>query len=142
MVKSHWHLQNCCLRERFAKKEWVKSMISTVHWKLENISPTIFSQKFRQSNFFTKELYCKLISRKLFEMWENLRNYHTALCTLKFIRISVKSYVPIYICSVSWFHEIFFKREKNSETILTKKDKSRYHNLVAWEVVIVTTYRL
>ena len=36
-------------------------------WKFENFSPTIFLQKFRQSNFFTKEeLYCKLISRKNF----------------------------------------------------------------------------
>ena len=29
-------------------------IISHTVWKLENLSPAIFSQKFRQSNFFTK----------------------------------------------------------------------------------------
>ena len=48
-------------------------------WSFDNLSPTIFSQKFRQSNSFTKrvKLYCKLIWRKFFEMGGNLRNYHT-----------------------------------------------------------------
>ena len=44
-------------------------------------SPTNFLQKFRQSNFFTKELHCKLISRKFFEVGVNFRHYHsTTLC--------------------------------------------------------------
>ena len=34
-------------------------------------------QKFRQINFFTKELYCKSIWRKIFTVGENFRNYHT-----------------------------------------------------------------
>ena len=46
-------------------------------WKFKNFSPTMFLQKFRQSNFFTKELYCKLISRKFFEVGVNFRNFHT-----------------------------------------------------------------
>ena len=40
-------------------------------------SPTIFLQKFRQINFFTKETCCKSIWRKLFALRENFRNYHT-----------------------------------------------------------------
>ena len=40
-----------------------RDIISHTVWKLENLSPAIFSQKFRQSYFFTKEWYCKLISR-------------------------------------------------------------------------------
>ena len=34
-------------------------------------------QKFRQINFFTKELYCKSIWRKIFAVGENFRNFHT-----------------------------------------------------------------
>ena len=50
-------------------------------WKFENFSPRFFLQKFRQSNYFTKELHCKLISRKFFEVGVNFRHYHsTTLC--------------------------------------------------------------
>ena len=50
-------------------------------WKFEKFFPTILSQKFRQINFFTKELYT-VYNRfhEIFEMGENLRNYHTAQC--------------------------------------------------------------
>ena len=44
--------------------------------------PTIFSQKFRQSNVFTKELYCKLISWK-FLKWGKI-NKITTLCEIGF----------------------------------------------------------
>ena len=43
------------------------------------IFPHDFLEKFRQSNFFTKELYYKLISRKNFEVGVNSRHYHTAV---------------------------------------------------------------
>ena len=39
--------------------------------------PHDFLQKFRQSNFFTEELYCKLISRKNFQVGVNFRHYLT-----------------------------------------------------------------
>ena len=48
---------------KFLKYKYVYTL--TV-WKLKNFSPMVFSQKFRQSNFFIKELYCKLISRIFF----------------------------------------------------------------------------
>ena len=59
---------------KFLKYKYVYTL--TV-WKLKNFSPMVFSQKFRQSNFFIKELYCKLISRIFFEMGVNYRRYHT-----------------------------------------------------------------
>ena len=49
----------------------------TTVWKFEHFSPTIFSQKFRQSNFFTEEVFSKLISRKFFEVGVNFRHFHT-----------------------------------------------------------------
>ena len=45
-----------------------------------------FLQTFRQSNFFTKELYCKLIWRKNSEVGENF--WHTVWKCQKFIPIS------------------------------------------------------
>ena len=39
--------------------------------------PHDFLQKFRQINFFTKELYCKSIWRKIFAVGENFWNFHT-----------------------------------------------------------------
>ena len=57
---------------------WWQSILhfSTLMWqcvKFRNIPPTIFSQKFRQSNFFTKKLYTvlSLISRK-FLKWRKI----------------------------------------------------------------------
>ena len=44
---------------------------------LKKVSLTVLLKKFRQSNFFTKELYCKLILRKFFEVRVNFRHYHT-----------------------------------------------------------------
>ena len=40
--------------------------------EISKFSPHDFLQKFRQSNSFTKELYCKLISRIFFELGVNL----------------------------------------------------------------------
>ena len=48
----------------------------SIVWYFENFSPTIFSQKFRQSNVFTIELYCKLISRK-FLKWGKINKITT-----------------------------------------------------------------
>ena len=53
-----------------------KSKLTTV-WKFANFSPTIFLQKFRQIKYFTKELYCKSIWRKIFAVGENFWNFHT-----------------------------------------------------------------
>ena len=62
------------------------SNFHTTVWKFENFSPTIFLQKFRQSNFFTKELYCKSISRKFFEVGVNFWHYHTEILDQFFIK--------------------------------------------------------
>ena len=51
--------------------------MSTV-WKFANFFPHHdILQNFRQINFFTKELYCKSIWRKIFAVGKNFRNFHT-----------------------------------------------------------------
>ena len=45
--------------------------------------PTIFLQKFRQSNFFTKHLYCKSIWRKNFK-WGKIYEIFTLYLTKNF----------------------------------------------------------
>ena len=37
-------------------------------WSLRNFCITVFDQKFREINVFTKQLYCDLISRNIFLM--------------------------------------------------------------------------
>ena len=92
-----------------------------------------FQQKFRQSIFFTKELYYKLISRKYFEVVVNFRNFHTVpttcgvstLCTTYSIYVKLKlSYlfcvkkilftIPRSVENRSFFsHNLFAKMLKN-----------------------------
>ena len=48
--------------------------------------PHDFLLKFRQINFFTKELYCKSIWRKIFAVGENFRNYHTVFSAIQVLR--------------------------------------------------------
>ena len=68
-----------------------------------------FLQKFRQSNFFTKELelYCKSIWRKIFQVRENLRNYvQTTLwdtCTPVHTCGSFANFPPFFKSSVKLF---------------------------------------
>ena len=63
--------------------------------KFEKFFPHDILEKFRQINFFTKELYCKSIWRKIFAVGENFRNFH-----------------PVWAL-VTQFHEFF--REINYE---------------------------
>ena len=81
-------LVNCLLRKLFSRKffrklwykNFVKSRVCCHSVEIWTFSPTILLQKLRQSNFFTKELYCKLISRKKIQVGVNFRDYHTVLC--------------------------------------------------------------
>ena len=45
---------------------------------LQIFPPTIFLQKFRQIRYFTKELYCKSIWRKIFAVGEIFEIYSRA----------------------------------------------------------------
>ena len=54
--------------------------------KNQKFTATTFWQKFRQSIFFTKELYYELISRKFFEVGVNFRNFHTVTRSCSKIR--------------------------------------------------------
>ena len=55
----------------------------------KNFPPRFLRKNFvKITTYFTKELYRKLISRKFFEMGENIRNYHT-VCT--FLVLSQKN---------------------------------------------------
>ena len=75
--------------------------------------------------FFTKELYCKLISRK-FLKWGKIYEI-TTLCIFKFAKIekySVKSIYCTYDLFVSYFHEIFCEKmaKLNSVSFLLMHD--------------------
>ena len=48
-------------------------------WKLRKFSLTFFWQKFRETNGFTKEITKELISRNIFSVRENFRNFHTVM---------------------------------------------------------------
>ena len=57
--------------------QWI-FRFSTLHSvEICKFFPHDILQKFRQINFFTKELYCKSIWRKNFAVGENFWNYHT-----------------------------------------------------------------
>ena len=51
-------------------------LVHTV-WKLRKFSLTLFWQKFRESNVFTKEITKELISRNFFSVRENFSFFHT-----------------------------------------------------------------
>ena len=65
-------------------------------WKLWNSSLTLFRQKFRESNGFTKQITKELIWRNFFQ-WERISRFSTP-CV----------YFTKLLCYVSHFHEIFF----------------------------------
>ena len=54
-----------------------KNMVTL--WKLRKFSLTFFWQKFRETNGFTKEITKELISRNIFSVRENFRNFHTVM---------------------------------------------------------------
>ena len=111
------------------EKCWFSRKNRTV-WKFENFSPTLFLQKFRQTNFFTKDLYCISIWRKKFQVGENFWNYHTVnrdlflhstfpqhtvniLQNFREINSSVIRESNGFVKKLlnSWFDEIFFQWE-------------------------------
>ena len=53
----------------YVKSKWKVSTVQIC--KFANFSPTICLQKIRQINFFTKQVYCKSIWRKIFAVGEN-----------------------------------------------------------------------
>ena len=73
-------------------------------WKFANFFPHHdILQNFRQINFFTKELYCKSIWRKIFAVGKNFRNFHTVWCQ------SITVIWSTFFTNWSngyWFHEI------------------------------------
>ena len=71
------------VNQQFSPKFWIWKIWEhcalwgpSYWWRYKNF-PHEFLQKFRQINFFTKELYCKSIWRKNFAVGENFWNYHT-----------------------------------------------------------------
>ena len=71
LLKSWFHEKNF---------QWERENFSFYHTACYAVMPRFFSQKFRQINVFTKELYCKLIWRKNFQVGENFWNFHTEQC--------------------------------------------------------------
>ena len=82
--------------------------LSTVVWNLRKFSLTLFWQKFRESNVFTKEITNKLISRNFFFDKEGeFLVFYTAILEIYFCKYYVKSTDLPKKC----FHEIILMRE-------------------------------
>ena len=78
-------------------------------WKLRKFSLTLFWQKFRESNVFTKEL--KLIWRNILSViWERISHFFNTVVKLSLEKYIVKS---IWRMNVD-FTEILLKRLKHS----------------------------
>jgi len=80
-VKSFTSTNNFCnfvnsLQNRLTKKSWFYLSCHTV-WKLRKFSLTLFSQKFRQNNDFTKEITKWLVWQNFFSVRENFLFFHT-----------------------------------------------------------------
>ena len=88
---------------------------------LKKFSHTIFLQKFRQSNFFTKELPCKLISRKFFDVGVNFQHYHI-LCGLnlfyfKLVFREITSVIKMMLLSRTFCHKSIYKNSAISTVV-------------------------
>ena len=68
-------------------------------WKLRKFSLTLFSQKFRESNVFTKEFAKELIWR-IFLQWEKISRFST----LWYVQIHSLQFLAISD-NVTYFHE-------------------------------------
>ena len=84
------------------KGNFSRTQCNVVIWYF---SPQNFLKKVRQINVFTKELYCKSIWRKNFQVGENLWNYHT----VRENRIAFCSTFPQFEIW-NWFHGIFVQK--------------------------------
>ena len=57
-------------------KDHIVEIMGSQCGNFKNFPPRLLA-KIPSKYFFTKELYCKLISRKIFEVGVNFRNFHT-----------------------------------------------------------------
>ena len=101
-VKSTFLLKQSFTRVDFTKLFWAWHIV-----EICKFFPHDFLQKFRQINFFTKELYCKSIWRNIFSVGENFWNY-TLQILLKFQFLKIWEHCVLIWNIVIWFHEIFF----------------------------------
>ena len=94
-----------------SRKIWVTEicLVYTV-WKLQNFFATVLSQKFRESNFFTKEIYSTLIWRKNFCMAvkfsfcaKKMREFHYSNCDFP-MKSKFWFFHPHY--TITWNHLI------------------------------------
>ena len=92
------------------------SYFNTV-WKLRNFAATILSQKFRESNVFTKELYSELIWRKKKLTWQWISSF-SKLCSTQYG--NCETLLPPWFCRKNSVKSPFFTKELYSKLIWRK----------------------
>ena len=97
-----------CLQKNVGEKLSNYHTVQYTVWKLQKFSLTLFLQKFRESNGFTKEITKLLIWRNFFQ-WDRISSF-SILCTKR---------SEAYHFYTLWFHEFFAYLV--SETILLKE---------------------
>ena len=108
--------QNRCFHEIFVKRVTV--------WKLQTFPLTIFSQKFRESNVFTKEISLTIF----FSVKENFSVFHT----VDFWKASFLLCVFAFMCLCYLVGLLLTYNEENPNKVLTSRRSLRqFHSLIS-----------